>query len=120
MSRARGNHPLGVALGGKPATFAGLAGLGDLVATCTSPHSRNRHVGLELGKGRQLRDIIAEMIMVAEGVRSAPLVVELAARHNVDVPLSREVYRVLHGDIDARGAFRELLHTAVGAESDAG
>lgn len=111
---------LGVAMGGKPATFAGLAGLGDLVATCTSPHSRNRHVGLELGKGRPLQDIIGEMFMVAEGVKSAPLVVELAQRHRVAMPLSEQVYRVLRGDTDARGAFRELLHTAAGSEADAG
>jgi glycerol-3-phosphate dehydrogenase (NAD(P)+) len=111
---------LGVAMGGKPSTFAGLAGIGDLVATCTSPHSRNRHVGLELAKGRRLEDIVAGMFMVAEGVKSAPLVVELAERHGVEMPISREVHAVLQGATDPRRAFRGLLRSSAGAESDAG
>ena len=67
-------------MGGEPATFAGLAGMGDLMATCISPHSRNRHVGEELGKGRPLDEILAEMTMVAEGVKTAATVQELAER----------------------------------------
>ena len=70
---------LGAAMGGDPLTFAGLAGMGDLIATCSSPQSRNRHVGVELGKGRALDDIINEMNMVAEGVKSTTAVLELAA-----------------------------------------
>ena len=71
---------LGVALGGDPLTFAGLAGMGDLIATCSSPQSRNRHVGVELGQGRALDEIVAEMNMVAEGVKSTGAVLELARR----------------------------------------
>ena len=69
---------LGVAMGGDPLTFAGLAGMGDLIATCSSPQSRNRHVGAELGKGRALDDIVSEMNMVAEGVKTTAAVLELA------------------------------------------
>jgi glycerol-3-phosphate dehydrogenase (NAD(P)+) len=82
---------LGVAMGGEPATFAGLAGMGDLVATCTSPQSRNRHVGVELGKGRRIDEIIAGMFMVAEGVKSAPAVMALAEEYGVEMPITREV-----------------------------
>lgn len=111
---------LGVAMGGKPASFAGLAGMGDLVATCTSPQSRNRHVGVELGKGRHIDEIIAGMFMVAEGVKSAPVVMALAEQHGVDMPLTREVCEVVQGRSSARRAFRGLLNTAAGAESEAG
>ena len=87
---------LGVALGGDPLTFAGLAGMGDLIATCSSPQSRNRHVGTELGRGRTLDDILDEMNMVAEGVKTTAAVIELAARHEVDMPLASFVGRVLY------------------------
>ena len=87
---------LGVAMGGDPLTFAGLAGMGDLIATCSSPQSRNRHVGVELGKGRALDDIISEMNMVAEGVKSTTAVLELATRHGVEMPLASFVRRVLY------------------------
>ena len=87
---------LGVALGGDPLTFAGLAGMGDLIATCSSPQSRNRHVGVELGKGRALDEIVTETKMVAEGVKSTGAVIELAQRHEVDMPLASFVGRVLY------------------------
>jgi glycerol-3-phosphate dehydrogenase (NAD(P)+) len=87
---------LGVALGGEPLTFAGLAGLGDLVATCTSPKSRNRRVGFELGRGRSLDDIVADSSMVAEGVRSTAAVLELAARVGVELPIAEMVGAVLY------------------------
>jgi glycerol-3-phosphate dehydrogenase (NAD(P)+) len=87
---------LGVALGGEPLTFAGLAGLGDLVATCTSAQSRNRTVGFELGRGRALDEIVAEMNMVAEGVRSTSAVLELAARVGVEMPIATIVGAVLY------------------------
>jgi glycerol-3-phosphate dehydrogenase (NAD(P)+) len=77
---------LGVALGGQPMTFAGLAGMGDLVATCISRQSRNRYVGEELGKGRTIEDITTEMNMVAEGVKTSRAVVDLAAAHGVESP----------------------------------
>lgn len=111
---------LGVAMGGKPETFAGLAGTGDLIATCTSPQSRNRTVGYELGKGRKIREITDEMFMVAEGVNSAPAVMALAEQYGVNMPIAREVFEVVQDRSTARDAFRGLLRTAAGAESDPG
>jgi glycerol-3-phosphate dehydrogenase (NAD(P)+) len=87
---------LGVALGGEPLTFSGLAGMGDLVATCTSPQSRNRSVGVELGRGRTLEDILSETKMVAEGVKSTGAVLALAAEHGVDMPIAAMVGAVLY------------------------
>jgi glycerol-3-phosphate dehydrogenase (NAD(P)+) len=87
---------LGIALGGDPLTFAGLAGMGDLIATCSSPQSRNRHVGVELGRGRTVDEIVAEMNMVAEGVKTTRAVLDLAAREHVDMPLAAFVGRVLY------------------------
>ena len=111
---------LGVAMGGEPQTFAGLAGTGDLIATCTSPQSRNRTVGFELGKGRTIKEIVDDMFMVAEGVKSAPSVVALAEEYGVDMPIAREVLQVVQDKSTARQAFRGLLKTAAGAESDPG
>ena len=88
---------LGVAMGAQPMTFVGLAGVGDLIATCMSPHSRNRAVGEQLGRGRRLDDILAEMRMVAEGVNTAVLVLDLAARHNLDMPICTMIDRVVKG-----------------------
>jgi glycerol-3-phosphate dehydrogenase (NAD(P)+) len=90
---------LGKALGGRAETFAGLAGMGDMIATCTSPQSRNRHVGMELAKGRRIEDIIDSMHMVAEGVKSAPTVIELARENHISLPISEDVYRVITGGI---------------------
>ncbi len=87
---------LGVALGGEPLTFAGLAGMGDLIATCTSPQSRNRRVGVEIGRGRTLDDVVSEMNMVAEGVKTTAAVLELAGQHDVEMPLASFVGRVLY------------------------
>ncbi|MGZ4681518.1 MAG: NAD(P)H-dependent glycerol-3-phosphate dehydrogenase [Acidimicrobiales bacterium] len=89
---------LGVALGGLPLTFLGLAGNGDLIATCSSPQSRNRRVGVELGRGRPLPDILAETNAVAEGVSSAPAVLALAETVGVELPISTHVQAVLAGD----------------------
>ena len=111
---------LGVAMGGEPQTFAGLAGTGDLIATCTSPQSRNRTVGYELGKGRTIKEITDEMFMVAEGVKSAPAVMALAEKHGVDMPIAREVFQVVQDKSTAHQAFRGLLKTVAGAESDPG
>jgi glycerol-3-phosphate dehydrogenase (NAD(P)+) len=111
---------LGVAMGGKRRTFAGLAGTGDLIATCTSAQSRNRTVGYELGKGRTIKEITDEMFMVAEGVNSAPAVMALAEEHGVNMPIAREVFEVVQGRRTPREAFRGLLRTAAGAESDPG
>ena len=111
---------LGVAMGGEPQTFAGLAGTGDLIATCTSPQSRNRTVGYELGKGRTIKEITDEMFMVAEGVKSAPAVIALANEYGVDMPIAQEVFQVVQDKSTAGQAFRGLIRTAAGAESDPG
>ena len=111
---------LGVAMGGRAETFSGLTGMGDLIATCTSPLSRNRHVGVELGRGRSLDDIIGSMHMVAEGVKSAPTVVALAEKYGVDMPISRDVLDVIQGNRTPTEIFRGLLRSAVGSEAEAG
>jgi len=111
---------LGVAMGGEIQTFSGLTGMGDLVATCTSPQSRNRSVGFELGKGHSIDDIINKMYMVAEGVKSAPAVIDLADRYSIDMPIAREVFNVVQGNSNARTAFRGLLRAEIGAESEPG
>lgn len=111
---------LGVAMGGCAETFSGLAGMGDMIATCTSPQSRNRHVGIELGKGKTMEQIASEMFMVAEGAKSAPAVMALAEQYGIDMPIARDVYRVVSGETNARGAYRGLLRTAAGAESEPG
>ncbi len=109
---------LGVAMGGHPETLAGLAGMGDLMATCISPQSRNRYFGEQLGRGRTVDDIAAEMNQVAEGVKSAPVVLELAAEHGVQMPISEAVARVVSGEVTAVEAYRELLNRPRGFEGD--
>ena len=111
---------LGVAMGGEPQTFAGLAGLGDLMATCTSSLSRNHHVGVELGKGRTVAEIIEEMNQVAEGINSSKIVMELAEEHGVEMPIAREVYAVCHEGSTARRAFRGLLRMESQSEAEPG
>jgi len=100
---------LGVAMGGQPATFSGLAGMGDLVATCISPQSRNRSVGEELGKGRSLEDVLAGMDQVAEGIKSAPVVARLGREHGVDLPICEEVRAVVEDGRTANEVYRGLL-----------
>jgi glycerol-3-phosphate dehydrogenase (NAD(P)+) len=100
---------LGVACGGDPLTFAGLAGMGDLIATCSSPQSRNRHVGFQLGQGRSLDDIVSEMNMVAEGVKSTAAVIEIAQRANVEMPLAAFVGRVLYEGAQPADLVPELM-----------
>jgi glycerol-3-phosphate dehydrogenase (NAD(P)+) len=102
---------LGVAMGGDRHTFAGLAGMGDLLATCISPLSRNRYVGEELAKGRTLDEITEEMNMVAEGVKTSRVVMELAERHGVEMPIAHEVYCVVNEGRTPQEAFRGLLRT---------
>jgi glycerol-3-phosphate dehydrogenase (NAD(P)+) len=109
---------LGTAMGAQPSTFAGLAGMGDLIATCMSPHSRNRRVGEQLGKGRRLEDILAEMHMVAEGVNTAGVALELAERHRLDLPICAMIDRVVRGEIEPSGAYWGL--TPAGHEDDPG
>jgi glycerol-3-phosphate dehydrogenase (NAD(P)+) len=109
---------LGVAMGGQPATFAGLTGMGDLIATCTSQQSRNRHVGEQLGKGRTIEEIVDEMSQVAEGVKTSRVVMELGDKHGVELPISREVYGVLYEGRTALEAYRGLVRREPGAEGD--
>lgn len=111
---------LGVAMGGRPETFAGLAGIGDLIATCTSPQSRNRTVGFELGRGRKIADILSGMRQVAEGVKSAKTVLQLGEEHGVEMPIASEVNGVINEGRTAQEAFRGLLKRAAGSEADPG
>ncbi|MFI5252664.1 MAG: NAD(P)H-dependent glycerol-3-phosphate dehydrogenase [Bacteroidota bacterium] len=100
---------LGVAMGAQPKTFAGLSGIGDLIVTCMSKKSRNRHVGEEIGKGRKLRDILKEMIMVAEGVDTTKSLHKLALQFHVELPIVNEVYEVLFADKDPIAATSDLM-----------
>ncbi len=100
---------LGVAMGGRPETFAGLSGMGDLITTCISRHSRNRHVGEQIAAGRALDDILNSMVMVAEGVRTTKSAVELARRHGIEMPIAEQMELVLFRGKDPRTAIGELM-----------
>jgi glycerol-3-phosphate dehydrogenase (NAD(P)+) len=100
---------LGVALGGNPLTFAGLSGVGDLVLTCTGGLSRNRTVGVALGQGRNIHDILAEMEMVAEGVKTTLAAKQLAESVGVEMPIADQLYQVLYEDKDPRKVAQELM-----------
>ena len=100
---------LGVALGAREKTFAGLSGIGDLFVTCSSKHSRNRFVGEEIGKGRKIDEIVSQMNMVAEGVKTAKAVFQLCQKHDVIMPISKAVYDVLYKDKDPRESVLELM-----------
>jgi glycerol-3-phosphate dehydrogenase (NAD(P)+) len=100
---------LGCAMGGRQSTFAGLAGMGDLIATCISTQSRNRYVGEQLGRGRKIEEILDEMSMVAEGVKTSRVVMELAEQYGVDLPIAASVYAVVHEGAPATEAYRGLL-----------
>ncbi len=107
---------LGLAMGAQAATFAGLAGMGDLVLTCTGDLSRNRTVGFKLGQGMRLKDILAEMRMVAEGVKTAESVFQLSCKLGVEMPIVEKAYQILHEDKPARQAVTELMARALKAE----
>jgi glycerol-3-phosphate dehydrogenase (NAD(P)+) len=98
-----------VAPGAKPETLSGLAGLGDLVLTCTGALSRNRHVGIELGKGRALAEILAETRMVAEGVGTAAALLALARESRIEMPITEQVDAILHQEKSPREAIREIM-----------
>lgn len=100
---------LGIAMGGQPATFAGLAGMGDLIATCSSTQSRNNTVGVQLGQGMSIADVLGGMNMVAEGVKSAPSVLDLARRYGVDMPIVEQVAAVCHDGRRAADALQSLM-----------
>lgn len=108
---------LGVAQGGRPETFAGLAGMGDLIATCSSDRSRNHRVGVGLARGQTLDEITAEMRMVAEGVKTTKSVLGLAGRAGVDMPIATHVDLVLEGEMTPREAMSSLMTREAKAES---
>jgi len=107
---------LGVAAGAEARTFAGLAGMGDLVLTCTGDLSRNRSVGLELGRGRSLKEILAGMTMVAEGVKTTISTYQLAAKLKVSAPITEQVYKILEEGKDPHQAVSDLLHRSLKSE----
>ncbi|MEK7689241.1 MAG: NAD(P)H-dependent glycerol-3-phosphate dehydrogenase [Deltaproteobacteria bacterium] len=100
---------LGISMGADAATFAGLSGLGDLVLTCTGELSRNRSVGMLIGKGRKLNDILSDMKMVAEGVKTAKAAYELAKKYGVEMPITEQVYSVLYEDKSPKDAVMDLM-----------
>lgn len=107
---------LAVAMGGQPKTLAGLAGLGDLVLTCSGDLSRNRHVGIELARGRNIDEIIKTMSMVAEGVETCSAAVELGAKFDVDLPIIQQMDAVLHHGKNPRDAVRDLMERTLKGE----
>lgn len=108
---------LGVKLGGKPETFMGLTGLGDLLLTCTDNQSRNRRVGLALAQGKKLDEVLSELGQVAEGVYAAQEIHQLAQRHDVEMPIVEEVYRVIYEGVEPRVAVHALLNRAQKSET---
>jgi len=108
---------LGVAMGARRETFAGLAGIGDLITTCMSPYGRNRSVGIQIGQGKKLKDILADMEQVAEGVRTTRSVRALARRHGVEMPITEEVHRVLFRGKDPVRGVRDLMRRAAKEET---
>lgn len=109
---------LGVALGAQSATFSGLAGMGDVMATCASMHSRNTQVGVRLGRGENIDEIVASMNMIAEGVKSSASVIELAHRHSVEMPIAEQVAAVCAGKVSAAEALRALMSRQSKSEFD--
>lgn len=107
---------LGLALGGHAETFAGLAGMGDLIATCSSKQSRNNMVGLQLGQGRSIKNILASMNMVAEGVKSSPPVFDLARRYGVEMPITEQIVAVCHKGRSAKDALASLMQRSTKSE----
>ncbi len=109
---------LGVAMGADPMTFAGLAGLGDLVLTCTGDLSRNRTVGLQVGRGLTLKEITSKMKMVAEGVKTTRSAYQLAKRMGVEMPITEQVYQILYEGKEPKKAVKELMTRALKPEVD--
>ncbi|HTM83763.1 MAG TPA: NAD(P)H-dependent glycerol-3-phosphate dehydrogenase, partial [Mycobacterium sp.] len=117
MARAvREMSKLGEAMGGQRDTFAGLAGIGDLIVTCTSQRSRNRHVGEQLGSGKTVDEIIAAMNQVAEGVKAASVIMEFAGKYGLNMPIAREVDGVINHGSTVMQAYSGLIAEAPGHE----
>lgn len=109
---------LGAALGAQEATFSGLAGMGDLVLTCTGDLSRNRSVGIELGRGRKLNEILNQMHMVAEGVKTTLSAYQLSVKLGVAMPITEQMYQILYQDKDPRQAVADLMNRALSSEDE--
>ncbi len=107
---------LSIAMGGHPRTMSGLAGLGDLVLTCTGQLSRNRSVGIALAQGRKLDEIVGSMNMVAEGVKTTAAAVDLARRHAVEMPIAEQMFQILHFDLPPREAMQRLMERSLKGE----
>ena len=105
-----------LAYGGKPETLSGLAGIGDLIVTCTSVHSRNHSVGERLGKGEKIGDILGSMQMVAEGVWNSKVVHDLAVKMGVDMPICDLVYNACYNDFDARKVAEMMMNRQLKSE----
>lgn len=103
---------LGVVMGAKSNTFAGLSGMGDLIVTCMSKHSRNRHVGEQIGKGRPLQEVLDEMVMVAEGVKTTLSAYEMAQKHKVVMPITEQIYQTLFKNKSPQQAMIDLMTRA--------
>lgn len=109
---------LGIALGARPETFSGLSGMGDLIVTCMSKHSRNRFVGEQLGRGNKLKDILKKMQMVAEGVETCRSVHQLSLKHKIETPIAKAVYSILFEEKDPTKATYELMTRDMKAEEE--
>jgi glycerol-3-phosphate dehydrogenase (NAD(P)+) len=103
-------------MGGTAQTLAGLAGLGDLVLTCSGDLSRNRMVGVELAHGRKLEEIVSSMKMVAEGVNTTNAVADLARRYSVEMPISEQMFQMLHFGVSPREAIQQLMDRSLKGE----
>jgi glycerol-3-phosphate dehydrogenase (NAD(P)+) len=109
---------IGIAFGAHPQTFAGLSGMGDLVLTCSGDSSRNRRVGLALGQGKKMPDILADMRQVAEGVKTAKVAKELTAKMGIDAPIIDAMHAIIHEDMPVREAIGRMLGRPTRAERE--
>ncbi|WP_419655673.1 GpsA: glycerol-3-phosphate dehydrogenase [Desulfosarcina variabilis str. Montpellier] len=109
---------LGLAMGAQPRTFTGLAGVGDLILTCTGDLSRNHTIGKQIGEGKKLNDLLAEMHMVAEGVKTAKSVYNLSRKLGVEMPISHAIYHLLYEDLDPKIALHQLMTRDLKQELD--
>ena len=109
---------LGIALGTRAETFSGLSGMGDLIVTCMSKHSRNRYVGEQIGKGKKLKDVLKSMQMVAEGVQTCKSVHELSVKHKIPTPIANAVYSILFEERDPIKVTYELMTRDMKAEKE--
>jgi len=100
---------LGTAMGARASTFSGLSGIGDLIVTCTSMHSRNRRAGILIGKGKSLEDTLDEIKMVVEGILTTEAAYKLSKKYNVDMPITNEIYKVLYGDNEVKESVINLM-----------